>query len=284
MTDFEEIYATYFDSVYQYVLSLCRDVHTAEEVTQESFCKAMTHLDRFDGRSRLYVWLCQIAKNTYLTHVRKQKRRAAPPEDEPSHPGFEGELLDSDSAWQLHRLLHGLNEPYKEVFSLRVFGELSFSQIGQLFGKSDSWARLIFYRAKTEKLLSTENSELVLARKRGDYLAVLLRMDSGGCGVDILERDSLFHGRWRCCGGVVGFEAGQMTSYNYSDPEGNAILIFAGVMLPKEAKWYTFTNGGIVYTCPIEGEGFTDLFVIANGRGDITGYPTLLDENMQPIA
>ena len=284
MTDFEEIYATYFDSVYQYVLSLCRDVHTAEEVTQESFCKAMTHLDRFDGRCRLYVWLCQIAKNTYLTHVRKQKRRAAPPEDEPSHPGFEGELLDSDSAWQLHRLLHDLNEPYKEVFSLRVFGELSFSQIGQLFGKSDSWARLIFYRAKTEKLLSAENSELVLARKRGDYLAVLLRMDSGGCGVDILERDSLFHGRWRCCGGVVGFEAGQMTSYNYSDPEGNAILIFAGVMLPKEAKWYTFTNGGIIYTCPIEGEGFTDLFVIADGRGDINSYPTLLDENMQPIA
>ena len=284
MTDFEEIYATYFDSVYQYVLSLCRDVHTAEEVTQESFCKAMTHLDRFDGRCRLYVWLCQIAKNTYLTHVRKQKRRAAPPEDEPSHPGFEGELLDSDSAWQLHRLLHDLNEPYKEVFSLRVFGELSFSQIGQLFGKSDSWARLIFYRAKAEKLLSAENSELVLARKRGDYLAVLLRMDSGGCGVDILERDSLFHSRWRCCGGVVGFEAGQMTSYNYSDPEGNAILIFAGVMLPKEAKWYTFTNGGIIYTCPIEGEGFTDLFVIAGGRGDINSYPTLLDENMQPIA
>lgn len=160
MTDFEEIYATYFDSVYQYVLSLCRDVHTAEEVTQESFCKAMTHLDRFDGRSRLYVWLCQIAKNTYLTHVRKQKRRAAPPEDEPSHPGFEGELLDSDSAWQLHRLLHGLNEPYKEVFSLRVFGELSFSQIGQLFGKSDSWARLIFYRAKTELRRQADENDL----------------------------------------------------------------------------------------------------------------------------
>ena len=82
----------------------------------------------------------------------------------------------------------------------------------------------------------------------------------------------------------MGFEAGQMTSYNYSDPEGNAILIFAGVMLPKEAKWYTFTNGGIIYTCPIEGEGFTDLFVIADGRGDINSYPTLLDENMQPIA
>lgn len=160
MMDFEAIYATYFDSVYQYVLSLCRDVHTAEEVTQESFYKAMTHLDKFDGRCRLYVWLCQIAKNTYLTHVKRQKRRAAAPEVEPSHPGFEGELLDSDSVWQLHRLLHDLNEPYKEVFSLRVFGELSFSQIGQLFGKSDSWARLIFYRAKTELRRRADENDL----------------------------------------------------------------------------------------------------------------------------
>lgn len=120
---------------------------------------------------------------------------------------------------------------------------------------------------------------------RGGYMASLLYdYNSETYYIGLFERDSLFHGRWRCCGGVVGFEAGQMTSYNYSDPEGNAILIFAGVMLPKEAKWYTFANGGIVYTCPIEGEGFADLFVIADGRGDINGYPTLLDENMQPIA
>lgn len=120
---------------------------------------------------------------------------------------------------------------------------------------------------------------------RGGYMASLLYdYNSQTYYIGLFERDSLFHSRWRCCGGVVGFEAGQMTSYNYSDPEGNAILIFAGVKLPKEAKWYTFTNGGIVYTCPIEGEGFTDLFVIADGRGDINSYPTLLDENMQPIA
>ena len=98
MTDFETIYATYFDSVYQYVLSLCRDVHTAEEITQEAFCKAMTHLDRFDGRCRLYVWLCQIAKNTYLTHVRKQRRRAAPPEDEPLLVAY-GIDLPENACW-----------------------------------------------------------------------------------------------------------------------------------------------------------------------------------------
>lgn len=284
MTDFEEIYATYFDSVYQYVLSLCRDVHAAEEVTQESFCKAMTHLDRFDGRCRLYVWLCQIAKNTYLTHVRKQKRRAAPPEDEPSHPGFEGELLDSDSAWQLHRLLHDLNEPYKEVFSLRVFGELSFSQIGQLFGKSDSWARLIFYRAKAEKLLSAENSELVLARKRGDYLAVLLRMDSGGCGVDILERDSLFHDRWRGGPGSAGQPAGylQVSDLGSSD---EPLLVAYGIDLPESACWYTFEYANTTYTRPIVSRRVLDMFLPMDSvQPHYTITVTLLDENMQPIA
>lgn len=161
MTDFEAIYTTYFDSVYQYTLSLCRDPHTAEEITQEAFYKAMTHLDRFDGRCRLYVWLCQIAKNTYLTYARRQRRRAPAPEgDGPSQPGFEDEVLDRGSALELHKRLHQLREPYKEVFSLRVFGELSFSQIGQLFGKTDSWARLIFYRAKTELRRQADENDL----------------------------------------------------------------------------------------------------------------------------
>ena len=159
MTDFEEIYATYFDSVYQYVLSLCRDVHTAEEVTQESFCKAMTHLDRFDGRCRLYVWLCQIAKNVYFTYAKRQKRYGEP-EEEQAQPGFEEQLLECETAWEVHKLLHQLDEPYREVFSLRVLGELSFSQIGQLFGKSDSWARVVFFRAKTELRRRADEKQL----------------------------------------------------------------------------------------------------------------------------
>ena len=69
MTDFEAVYARHFDSVYRYVYSLCRDEHTAEEITQEAFYRAMTHMDTFDGKCRLYVWLCQIAKNTYFTYA-----------------------------------------------------------------------------------------------------------------------------------------------------------------------------------------------------------------------
>lgn len=153
MEDFEAIYIQHFDSVYKYVFSLCGNETIAEEITQEAFYRAMEHIDKFEGKCKLYVWLCQIAKNTFLTYAKKQKRYVSETDvDLPQQiePSFEREILDKETVWKLHKLLHGLSDPYKEVFSLRVFGELPFSQIGELFGKSDSWARLIFYRAKKE--------------------------------------------------------------------------------------------------------------------------------------
>ena len=153
MEDFEAIYVQHFDGVYKYVFSLCRNETIAEEITQEAFYRAMEHIDKFEGKCKLYVWLCQIAKNTFLTYAKKQKRYVQETDVDLSQqiePSFESEILDKETLWKLHKLLHGLSEPYKEVFSLRVFGELPFSQIGELFGKSDSWARLIFYRAKKE--------------------------------------------------------------------------------------------------------------------------------------
>lgn len=151
MEDFEAVYVQHFDGVYKYVFSLCRNETIAEEITQEAFYRAMEHLDKFEGKCKLYVWLCQIAKNTFLTYEKRQKRYVSETDVDLSQqiePNFESEILDKETLWKLHKLLHGLSEPYKEVFSLRVFGELPFSQIGELFGKSDSWARLIFYRAK----------------------------------------------------------------------------------------------------------------------------------------
>lgn len=151
MGDFEAIYLEYFDSVYRYVFSLCRDEGVAEEITQEAFFRAMEHMERFDGRCKLYVWLCQIAKNTYFSYTRKRKRWM-PEEDAGEFPGeeqgLEENLVDRETAWEIHKRVHGLSEPYREVFLLRVFGELPFSRIGELFGRTDSWARLIFYRAK----------------------------------------------------------------------------------------------------------------------------------------
>ncbi|MCL2409653.1 MAG: sigma-70 family RNA polymerase sigma factor [Oscillospiraceae bacterium] len=149
--DFEQVYKEHFIDVYKYVLSLSRNAIVAEEVTQETFFKAMQKIDRFNGSCKLYVWLCQIAKNTYFTLCKKQRQDITDNDSVlPDVLDIEKDYLDKDVARRLHILLHNLKEPYKEVFTLRTFCELSFSQIGELFDKTDSWARLIFYRAKKQ--------------------------------------------------------------------------------------------------------------------------------------
>ena len=146
MTEFEEVYRLYFRDVYRYCLALTRDEHIAEEVTQETFFKALKAIDKFDGKCRLYVWLCQIAKNTYLSML--QKKRTGEDLPNPSGESLEEKLLTKESAFEIHQILHALEEPYKEVFSLRTFGELPFRQIGALFGKTESWARVTYHRAR----------------------------------------------------------------------------------------------------------------------------------------
>ena len=121
MTAFEEVYRLYFRDVYRYCLALCRDEEMAEEVTQETFFKALNAIDQFDGRCKLYVWLCQIAKNTYFS-MRSKKRPDKLEADIPSGESLEEWLLTKESAFEIHRILHRLEEPYKEVFSLRTFG------------------------------------------------------------------------------------------------------------------------------------------------------------------
>jgi len=149
MTDFEQIYLDHFRPVCKYVYALCRDAHLAEEITQQTFYKAMENLHRFDGKCKLDVWLCQIAKNTYYSYLKKQKRHVPEAEAAPLEEiSLEERFLDRETAQRLYQLLHLLEEPYKEVFTLRVFAQLPFSQIGQLFGKTDSWARLVYHRAK----------------------------------------------------------------------------------------------------------------------------------------
>ena len=150
--DFGKIYSEYFSDVYKYAFSLCRNESLAEEITQETFFKAMRNIDKFNGTCKLFVWLCQIAKNIYFTFAKKQKHIVSGEgvENQDFSTDIENAYLDKENVRQLHIFLHNLNEPYKEVFTLRVFGELPFSQIAELFGKTDSWARLIFYRAKKQ--------------------------------------------------------------------------------------------------------------------------------------
>lgn len=147
MPDFEAVYREYFADVYQYALALSQDVSVAEEVTQETFFKALSAIGSFRGDCQLRVWLCQIARNQYLTLCRERKK-FADSREEPGDGGIEEGFADRDAAKRLHVLLHSLPEPYKEIFSLRTFGELPFSQIGELFGKTESWARVTYFRAR----------------------------------------------------------------------------------------------------------------------------------------
>lgn len=150
VTDFNEIYIQYFRDVYKYVFSLSRNESIAEEVTQETFFKALKNIDKFSGNCKLYVWLCQIAKHTYFSLIKKEKQYTNMEEIESNlyHEDIEKQLLTKETALDTHKALHNLQDPYKEVFTLRIFGELSFSQIGEIFGKTESWARVTYYRAK----------------------------------------------------------------------------------------------------------------------------------------
>ena len=148
MLNIQEVYEQYFTVVYRYLLSLSHNTHIAEELTQETFFKALKKVDDFRGDCDLRVWLCQISKNTYYDYLKKNKKYAPESQDE-KEESFPSDLLqnfsDKETALQVHKVLHRLSEPYKEVFSLR--GELSFGTISSLFGKSESWARVTYHRA-----------------------------------------------------------------------------------------------------------------------------------------
>ena len=158
MNTIEELYNTYFHDVYLYMMSLSKNEEISEEITQETFFRAMKSLDKFEGKSSIKTWLCQIARNLFINHIKKQKRISDDelPIDIPDvKADFVEKISDNSEAVSIHKILHNLEEPYKEVFSLRVFSELSFKQIADIFGKTESWARVTFHRGKlkiSEKL------------------------------------------------------------------------------------------------------------------------------------
>lgn len=148
--EFEQIYTTYFRDVYRYIRRLSRSEQIAEEITSETFFKAINASDSFRGDCDIRVWLCQIAKNCYYSYLKKAGRTQSldlGAWEEPSESLEEG-LFRHDTAMQIQKILHTLAEPYKEVFMWRVYAELSFQQIGQVFGKSENWACVTYHRAR----------------------------------------------------------------------------------------------------------------------------------------
>ena len=158
--DFERVYTEYFKDVYLYLRSLSANEDTAEELTQEVFSKALKSLNRFDGSRDIRAWLFTIAKNTYFTLCRRQKLFISEELTEPipdRRVQFTEHLEDEAQAFQIHQFLHNMKDPYKEVFSLRVFGELSFEKIAMLFGKSPGWARVTYHCARKQIIAYMED-------------------------------------------------------------------------------------------------------------------------------
>lgn len=150
----EKLYKTYYMQVFSYVMTLTKEKNTAEEITQETFYRAMTTERTFRGESDSTTWLCAIAKNLFIDEQRRHRKDAGPLRETEADPGtdFRERLEDRESSFQIHMILHSLEEPFREVFELRVFGELSFKQIGTIFSKTENWARVTYHRAKLKIL------------------------------------------------------------------------------------------------------------------------------------
>ena len=153
MKDLDAVYRQHAQTVYKFLLSQCRDPQTAEELTQETFYQAVRSIDRFDGSCKVSVWLCQIAKHLWYQHLRKRNREAPMPVEgmDVPLPSAEEEALAREGRLDLLRSVHSLPADAREVVYLRAFGGLSFREIGDVLGKTETWARVTFYRGK-EKL------------------------------------------------------------------------------------------------------------------------------------
>ena len=145
----EKLYETCYMRVFSYAMTLAGERSQAEEITQETFFRAFSKQSEFRGESDEVTWLCAIAKNYWLDEKRRGKRtEAMPAEMTDLGSGPEQAAVDRDSSFRIHMALHQLEEPYREVFELRVFGELSFREIGMIFSKTENWARVTYHRAR----------------------------------------------------------------------------------------------------------------------------------------
>ena len=161
--EFEQIYSTYFKSVYLYVMQVSGNEHIAEEITSETFFKAINSIDSFRGDCDMRVWLCQIAKNTYFSYLKKNKKVLSIDESDLQNvadpdAGIDVQIGEQEEARLIRIILHDMSDPYKEVFMWRVFGELSFKEIADLYGKTDNWACVTYHRAR--KMIQSRLEEI----------------------------------------------------------------------------------------------------------------------------
>ena len=154
MTEFEKLFNKNREFIFKYLMKMTQDTLLSEELTQETFFRAYMNYSSLRNKEKASVWLCQIAKNTYFAWYNEQKKKDNLDDLEAVSAGesIEDAFVQKELSKKALHCLHELEEPYKEVFMLSVFGGFSLKDISSIFGKSESWARVTFYRAK-QKLL-----------------------------------------------------------------------------------------------------------------------------------
>lgn len=151
MQSMDDIYQQYARTVFKYLLSRTQDEDLAEELTQETFYQALRSIERFDGSCQITTWLCAIAKNQLLAYQRKHPPHGELEEITQTSSSAETDVIASLERVELMKKLHLCQEPFREVLYMRIFGNLSFREIGEIMGKTENWARVTYYRGK-EKL------------------------------------------------------------------------------------------------------------------------------------
>ena len=157
MDSMEQIYLEHAKTVYGFLLTRTGNPDLAEELTQETFYQAVKHVDRYEGKSSVSTWLCGIAKNLWYGYLKKQKHPASLSEaEERPVDSAETELIRGWENLQVLRMIHRLEDPMREVIYLRLIGNLSFAQIGEIMERSENWARVTYYRGKEKVMKEAE--------------------------------------------------------------------------------------------------------------------------------
>ena len=154
MQDIEKIYEEYFETINKYLFCLTHNNDVSEELTQETFYKAVKKIDTYKGECKMSVWLCQIAKNLWYDECRKNKKIIDAEENEVLNiQGLnttEGQVIENEEKILLYKKMQTLDDRTREVIYLRITGELSFKEIGIILNRTENWARVTFYRGKNQ--------------------------------------------------------------------------------------------------------------------------------------
>ena len=154
MSSFHKIYEEYARTVYRFLLSLTGNEDTAEELLSETFYQAYLHINKFEGRCNLYIWLCQIGKNAWLKECRRKKRYSDTALDDlqiaSGSLSLEEQIINKELYAKALKAVQRLDEPYRDVFILHAMGEIKLTEIASIYGKTESWARVTYFRARQQ--------------------------------------------------------------------------------------------------------------------------------------